>query len=36
MQIVDAQIHIWSAGKPTNATHRRVPVDWLGWKRGSS
>ena len=24
MQIVDAQIHIWTAGKPTNANHRQV------------
>jgi predicted TIM-barrel fold metal-dependent hydrolase len=24
--IVDAQIHIWSSGKPTNANHRQVPV----------
>ena len=26
MRIVDAQIHIWNAGKPTNATHRQVAV----------
>jgi predicted TIM-barrel fold metal-dependent hydrolase len=26
MQVVDAQIHIWSSGKPTNANHRQVPV----------
>ena len=26
MQIVDAQIHIWNAGKPTNANHRQVPA----------
>jgi predicted TIM-barrel fold metal-dependent hydrolase len=24
MHIVDAQIHIWNAGKPTNANHRQV------------
>ena len=24
MHIVDAQVHIWSGGKPTNATHRQV------------
>ena len=24
MQIIDAQVHIWSGGKPTNATHRQV------------
>ena len=24
MLIVDAQVHIWSGGKPTNATHRQV------------
>jgi predicted TIM-barrel fold metal-dependent hydrolase len=24
MLIVDAQVHIWSSGKPTNATHRQV------------
>jgi len=23
--IVDAQIHLWNAGKPTNANHRQVP-----------
>ena len=26
MQVVDAQIHLWSSGKPTNANHRQVPV----------
>ena len=26
MPIVDAQIHIWGAGKPTNANHRQIPV----------
>ncbi|MBM3218632.1 MAG: amidohydrolase [Candidatus Rokubacteria bacterium] len=26
MQIVDAQIHLWTAGKPTNANHRQVPT----------
>ena len=26
MRIVDAQVHIWSSGKPTNASHRQVPV----------
>jgi predicted TIM-barrel fold metal-dependent hydrolase len=26
MQVVDAQIHIWNAGKPTNANHRQVPA----------
>jgi predicted TIM-barrel fold metal-dependent hydrolase len=26
MLIVDAQIHLWSAGKPTNANHRQVPA----------
>ena len=26
MLIVDAQVHIWSSGKPTNATHRQVPA----------
>src|SRR5215813_14967706 len=25
MLIVDAQVHIWSSGKPTNANHRQVP-----------
>ena len=24
MLIVDAQVHIWSSGKPTNAAHRQV------------
>ena len=24
MLIVDAQVHIWSSGKPTNANHRQV------------
>lgn len=26
MLIVDAQVHIWNSGKPTNATHRQVPA----------
>ncbi len=26
MLIVDAQVHIWKSGKPTNANHRQVPV----------
>ena len=26
MLIVDAQIHLWNAGKPTNANHRQVPA----------
>jgi len=26
MLIVDAQVHIWSSGKPTNLNHRQVPV----------
>jgi predicted TIM-barrel fold metal-dependent hydrolase len=26
MLIVDAQVHIWSSGKPTNANHRQVAV----------
>ena len=26
MPIVDAQVHIWSSGKPTNPNHRQVPV----------
>ncbi len=26
MLIVDAQVHIWSGGKPTNANHRQVPA----------
>jgi predicted TIM-barrel fold metal-dependent hydrolase len=26
MLIVDAQVHIWSSGKPTNPNHRQVPV----------
>ncbi len=26
MLIVDAQVHIWSSGKPTNANHRQVPA----------
>lgn len=26
MLIVDAQVHIWSAGPPTTRTHRQVPV----------
>ena len=26
MLIVDAQIHLWNAGNPTNATHRQVPA----------
>ena len=26
MLIVDAQVHIWSSGLPTNAAHRQVPV----------
>jgi hypothetical protein len=26
MRIVDAQVHIWSAGKPTNLRHRQVPA----------
>ena len=25
MPIVDAQIHIWTGHKPTNANHRQVP-----------
>ena len=34
MLIVDAQIHLWNAGKPTNANHRvgRAVCDWIGWK----
>ena len=24
MLIVDAQVHIWSSGKPTNPNHRQV------------
>jgi hypothetical protein len=24
--IVDAQVHIWGSGKPTNPNHRQVPV----------
>ena len=26
MLVVDAQVHIWSSGKPTNANHRQVPA----------
>jgi predicted TIM-barrel fold metal-dependent hydrolase len=26
MLIVDAQVHLWSSGKPTNPNHRQVPV----------
>jgi predicted TIM-barrel fold metal-dependent hydrolase len=26
MRIVDAQVHLWSAGKPTNPRHRQVPA----------
>jgi hypothetical protein len=26
MLIVDAQIHLWNAGNPTNANHRQVPA----------
>jgi hypothetical protein len=26
MLIVDAQVHIWSSGKPANSNHRQVPV----------
>ena len=26
MLIVDAQVHIWGSGEPTNAAHRQVPV----------
>ena len=26
MRIVDAQVHLWSAGKPTNLRHRQVPA----------
>jgi len=26
MLIVDAQVHIWSSGKPTNPNHRQIPV----------
>lgn len=26
MLIVDAQIHLWNAGKPTNPNHRQVPA----------
>ena len=26
MLIVDAQIHLWNAGKPTNANHRQIPA----------
>ena len=26
MLIVDAQVHIWGSGKPTNPNHRQVPV----------
>src|SRR5262249_62088421 len=26
MLIVDAQVHIWSSGKPTNPNHRQVPA----------
>ena len=25
MRIVDAQIHLWNAGNPTNPNHRQVP-----------
>ena len=25
MLIVDAQIHLWNAGNPTNPNHRQVP-----------
>ena len=41
MPIVDAQVHIWSGGKPKNPSHRqrmfwgtdiRAICDWLGWK----
>lgn len=24
MRIVDAQVHIWSSGKPTNPNHRQI------------
>jgi len=24
MRIVDAQVHIWASGKPTNPNHRQV------------
>src|SRR5438067_13910736 len=26
MKIVDAQVHIWSGGKPANLRHRQVPA----------
>ena len=26
MQVVDAQVHIWSAGPPTTPTHRQIDV----------
>src|SRR2546425_9919489 len=26
MQIVDAQVHIWAGGKPSNPNHRQVPA----------
>ena len=26
MLIVDAQVHIWGSGKPTNPSHRQVSV----------
>ena len=26
MPIVDAQVHIWSGGKPANLRHRQVPA----------
>ena len=26
MRIVDAQVHLWSAGTPTNPRHRQVPA----------
>jgi hypothetical protein len=35
MLIVDAQVHIWSAGPPTNPSHRQVTsytAEGVGWK----
>ena len=26
MKIVDAQVHIWSGGKPGNPRHRQIPA----------
>ena len=39
MLVVDAQIHLWNAGKPTNTNHRQVPAylkDDARWRSRST